>query len=154
MGPPTTPTREPVHPLAPPVLLAASAVFAAAVAAVTARWRDSAPLALCLGAAALAADPAAAVVALPAPALLVIAAWRGASRGVARPELTALALLVGAAGVVAARAAPAARDGLTGCLVAAGVVVWGLALARRTTVRARPRWVGEVPIERRATTPS
>jgi hypothetical protein len=74
--------------------------------------------------------------------------------GVRRPELTAFALLVGAAGVVAARAAPAARDGLTACLVAAGVVCWGLALARRTTVRARPRWVGEVPIEQRGTTPS
>jgi hypothetical protein len=137
-----------MHPPPAAQLLALAATFAAALAAVSARWRDLGALPLCLAAAALVMEPSLVAAVLPAPALVLVGVVRGASRGVSRPELTSLALLVGGLGAAGAVALPAAvRPSIAVVVVLGGVVLAGLAMVRRSSVRVRPAFVGDVHVE-------
>lgn len=136
-----------MHPDHLPVILAAAALVAAAVSAVLGRWRDLSALPLTWGAAAAVADPAQLPALLPTLALALVGVVRGASRGVARPEVAWLAMASAVGAGAAAREAAALRPGLAVALAAVGALLAGLAATRRTSVRVRPSFAGEIPVQ-------
>lgn len=133
-----------MHPTPDPLLLASGAALVAAIAAVLGRWRDLSSLSLCLAGAAALEAPAWA--ALPAAVAAGLGAVRGLSRGVARPELTWLALALVAIAHGAAAATPAGRSSIAVGLAASGVLLGALATVRRTSVRAHTPVTTRIPV--------